>query len=140
MSTKKVPSENQEQNQNKTCEETPLTVTADDDNSEVSVKKISLKKVDPESDKKDDKTSKVTDVVVKVSAEPKKSSIDEKTSTKTKTADPPVDLPDSVTRLDKMIKKPDWINKNPAFNGKINKVNFLENMLKEFKEAEEVIN
>jgi len=39
-----------------------------------------------------------------------------------------------------MIKKPDWLNKNPAYNGKINKVTFLEKMLKEFKEAEKVIN
>jgi len=39
-----------------------------------------------------------------------------------------------------MIKKPDWLNKNPAFNGKISKVKFLQNMIKEFKEAEEVIN
>ena len=39
-----------------------------------------------------------------------------------------------------MIKKPDWLSKNPAFNGGVSKVKFLENMLREFKDAEQVIN
>ena len=107
-------------------------MTADDDqnsSSEVSVKKISLKKINPQTD------------VKKVDDKKKDSKNDTSSSDpQPKNADPPVDLPDSVTRLDKMIKKPDWLSKNPAFNGGVSKVKFLENMLKEFKEAEQVIN
>ena len=33
-----------------------------------------------------------------------------------------LNLPDSVLRLDKMIKKDDWINSNKAYNGGVRKV------------------
>ena len=41
-------------------------------------------------------------------------------SNSNKTAD--LNLPDSVLRLDKMIKKDDWINSNKAYNGGVRKV------------------